>query len=236
MKFTILRSTLSAFVLAGAAIAPVTAQSVDPDIAGFKLGLDVEQAPAKLAEINPDYQIRELQDNGKLVGLVGQLLNERRHTVDAMFVLASQDGKIAQMTRFQRPEQGERFMLSGLKEQLLEKYGPNMTATKVANIHTFQWQQMRDGASTDQAIKCQNGLGKVQAGNARLIFTEQFFRECGLKVLVTAIDDGQGLVEHFTVHISDDGKQSDEIRGEAQAQEDKAAKEREQAKSGKAKL
>src|SRR3546814_12304257 len=87
------------------------------------LGLPIQDAQAAMSQINPDYKFRELKSGGKLLGLVGQQVRSDGHTLDAMFVLAAGDGKVAQMSRYQRPETGDRVMIEGLKQSLSKKSG-----------------------------------------------------------------------------------------------------------------
>ncbi len=233
---TSFRLALSSLALTGALLAPAAAAEFNPDIGGLALGLPIEDAQAAMTNINPDYKFRELKSGGKLLGVVGQEVRNDGHTLDAMFVLASGDGKVAQLSRYQRPESGNRVMIDGLKQALAEKYGDHMVAAEDAISSTFYWQQFRDGSFSDTLHQCSDTDGTIQAGNATIRYTDTFLEECTRKVVVSAVYDKHGLVDRFTVHVSDDGKQYDELNGVIVEQKEQSAQERDGAKSNKPKL
>src|SRR3546814_21189194 len=97
------RSLASSALLAGALLAPALAADFNPDIGGMALGLPIQDAQAAMSQINPDYTFRELKSGGKLLGLVGQQVRSSGHPLDAMFLLSSGDGKVAQLSRSHLP-------------------------------------------------------------------------------------------------------------------------------------
>src|SRR3546814_212133 len=185
------RSLASSALLAGALLAPALAADFNPDIGGMALGLPIQDAQAAMSQINPDYKFRELKSGGKLLGLVGQQVRSDGHTLDAMFVLAAGDGKVAQMSRYQRPETGDRVMIEGLKQSLSKKYGPHMVTSGGGISNIFYWQQFRDGSFSDKLHQCSDMGGTIKAGNATIRYTDEFQQECTKKVVVAAVYDEQ---------------------------------------------
>src|SRR3546814_18566945 len=101
------------------------------------------------------------------------------------------------MSRYQRPETGDRVMIEGLKQSLSKKYGPHMVTSGGGISNIFYWQQFRDGSFSDKLHQCSDMVGTIKAGTATIRYTEAFHEKCPTKEVVSAVYEKQCPVHHF---------------------------------------
>src|SRR3546814_7433929 len=113
------------------------------------------------------------------------------------------------MSRYQRPETGDRVMIEGLKQSLSKKYGPHMVTSGGGISNIFYWQQFRDGSFSDKLHQCSDMGGTIKAGNATIRYTDESQQECTKKVVVSAVYDEHGLIDRFTLHVRSEEQPSE---------------------------